>query len=65
MCFRCQASDIPEQSDQFSPASSDLLLTVTQALVTISPPQLPCVLPGKSRVTHPIARLYRPWLVAC
>ena len=61
MCFSCQASNVPEQSNQFSPASSDLLLTVTQAWVTISPLQLPCVLLGKSQETHPIARPHRPW----
>lgn len=61
MCFSCQASNVPEQSNQFSPASSDLLLAVTQAWVTISPLQLPCVLLGKSRVTHPTARPHRPW----
>lgn len=62
-CFGCQASDVLGQSGPFSPASSDLLLNGDTAQVTISPPQLPCVLPGKSWVTHPVTRPYRPWLI--
>ena len=62
-CFGCQASDVLGQRGRFGPASSGLLLMVTRAWVTISPPQLPCLLPGKSRVTHPVARPYRPRLI--